>query len=220
LEPSLHSLEVKRTAHLYQLGMASEQTKFVWLALHGYGQNPAYWVQKFAPLVDTQTVVLAPEGLSRFYLQGNSGRVGASWMTKEQRQHEIQDYLGYLEQVEAKIKHDMPRARILLLGFSQGGATAARYGVEHPSKIAALVLWSAIFPADLKAELPTSSLPIWLAYGDADPFLNGEQLESTLQRYRAMHTGLRFLPFSGAHEINAEALLQLKTEVLASLLPI
>jgi predicted esterase len=92
--------------------------------------------------------------------------------------------------------------------------------VEHPSKIAALVLWSAIFPADLKAELPTSSLPIWLAYGDADPFLNGEQLESTLQRYRAMHTGLRFLPFSGAHEITAEALLQLKTEVLASLLPI
>jgi hypothetical protein len=34
-------------------------------------------------------------------------------MTKEQRQHEIQDYLSYLEQVVAKIKHDMPQARIL-----------------------------------------------------------------------------------------------------------
>lgn len=218
MEPSLHNLEVKRTAHLYQLGTASAQTKFVWLALHGYGQNPAYWVQKLAPVVDVQTLVLAPEGLSRFYLQGNSGRVGASWMTKEQRQHEIQDYVGYLEQVVAKINHDLPQARILLLGFSQGGATAARYAVEYPSKIAALVFWSAVFPADLKAELPMSSLPVWLAYGDADPFLSGEQLENTLQLYRTMHAGLRYLPFSGAHEITTEALLQLKTEVLSSLL--
>lgn len=218
MEPSLHNLEVKRTAHLYQLGTASAQTKFVWLALHGYGQNPAYWVQKFAPVVDAQTLVVAPEGLSRFYLQGNSGRVGASWMTKEQRQHEINDYMGYLEQVVAKINHDIPQARILLFGFSQGGATAARYGVDYPSKIAALVFWSALFPADLKAELPTSSLPVWLVYGDADPFLSSEQLESTLKRYRLMHTGLRYLPFTGAHEITTEALLQLKTEVLSSLL--
>jgi predicted esterase len=218
LEPSLHSLEVKRTAHLYQLGEASASTQLVWLVLHGYGQHPAFWIRKFAPLVDAHTVVIAPEALSRFYLQGNSGRVGASWMTKDQREDEIQDYLGYLAQLVAKINHDMPQAQVVLLGFSQGGATAARFAVASPASLAAVVLWSAVFPPDLKAALPSQKLPTWLVYGDADPFLNGEQLESTLQRYRDMHAGLRFLAFSGGHDISLEALQQLKTEVLASLL--
>jgi len=220
LEPSLLSLEVKRTAHLYQLGEASVHTQFVWLVLHGYGQHPAFWVRKFALLVDENTMVMAPEGLSRFYLEGNTGRVGASWMTKDNRQHEIEDYLTYLEQVVAKIRLETPQSRIILLGFSQGGATATRFALKHPDKIAALVMWSAIFPPDLTAELPVASMPVCLAYGDADPFLSGEQWEGTLQRYRTMHAGLHYLAFSGGHEIPAEALAKLKTEVLASLLAI
>jgi predicted esterase len=217
LEPSLHSLEVKRTAHLYQLGEATSSTRLVWLVLHGYGQHPAFWVRKFESLVDAETLIMAPEGLSRFYLQGNSGRVGASWMTKDQREDEIQDYLAYIGQVVAKIQHELPQARTVLLGFSQGGATAARFAVEQPQSLAALVLWSAIFPPDLKAELPAKELPSWLVYGDADPFLSGEQLETHLQRYRAMHPQLRYLAFSGGHDLHPEALQQLKTEVHAGL---
>ncbi len=218
MEPSLHSLEVKRTAHLYQLGVATSSTRIVWLVLHGYGQHPGFWVRKFEALVDAHSLVVAPEGLSRFYLQGTSGRIGASWMTKDLREDEIEDYLAYLEQLVAKIKLDMPQARIVLLGFSQGGATAARFAVEQPGSLSALVLWSAVFPPDLKATLPTRQLPTWLVYGDADPFLSGEQLQGTLQRYRVQHAGLRFLAFSGGHAIEATALQQLKTEVLASLL--
>lgn len=218
MEPSLHSLEVKRTAHLYQLGAATEHIRYVWLVLHGYGQHPAFWVKKFEGLIDDQTIVIAPEALSRFYLQGNSGRVGASWMTKDQRADEIHDYLGYLSQVIAKIEQELPQARIVLLGFSQGGATASRFAIQNPQRLGALVLWSAVFPPDLDAELPVSTLPIWLAYGDTDPFLSGQQLESTLQRYREQYEGLQFLGFSGGHDVPSSALLQLKTEVLACML--
>ena len=69
---------------------------------------------------------MAPEGLSRFYLDAGAGKVGASWMTKEDRAHEIEDYLSYLEQVRAAI---IPPVPLTILGFSQGVATAARWAV-------------------------------------------------------------------------------------------
>src|ERR1051325_10016453 len=45
--------------------------------------------------------LVAPEGLSRFYLseRATERRVGASWMTREDRLAEIADYLGYLDAV-------------------------------------------------------------------------------------------------------------------------
>ena len=36
---------------------------------------------------------MAPEGLSRFYLEGFSGKVGATWMTREDRLNDIDNYL-------------------------------------------------------------------------------------------------------------------------------
>jgi hypothetical protein len=47
-------------------------------------------------------------------------------MTKEDRAHEIEDYLGYLEQVRAAL---IPSVPLTILGFSQGVATAARWAV-------------------------------------------------------------------------------------------
>ena len=40
--------------------------------------------------------IIAPQGLHKFYLEGTSGRVGASWMTKENREDDIKNYLVYL----------------------------------------------------------------------------------------------------------------------------
>ena len=50
-------------------------------------------------LEDESRVLVAPEGLSRFYVNATHGLVGASWMTREDRQHEIDDYVGYLDAI-------------------------------------------------------------------------------------------------------------------------
>jgi hypothetical protein len=52
----------------------------VWFVCHGYGQLAAYFIRHFAFLTENApaTVVIAPEGLSRFHLSGNGGRVGAT----------------------------------------------------------------------------------------------------------------------------------------------
>jgi hypothetical protein len=44
---------------------------------------------------------VAPEGLSRFYFEGGfhgpGSKVGATWMTREDRLAKIEDYVGYLD---------------------------------------------------------------------------------------------------------------------------
>ena len=75
-----HHLAVTRSARYYQLGELSVHTRRVWFVCHGYGQLAAYFSRHFAFLTeaDPTTVVVAPEGLARFYLSVNGGRVGAS----------------------------------------------------------------------------------------------------------------------------------------------
>src|SRR5438477_56805 len=82
---------------------------------------------------------VAPEGLSRFYLTESPAerRVGASWMTREDRLHEIDDYVRYLDGVYGNV---VPRnARVTALGFSQGTATVCRWAGLGSSRIDRLI---------------------------------------------------------------------------------
>ncbi|MBK9635339.1 MAG: hypothetical protein IPO64_12805 [Bacteroidetes bacterium] len=57
------------------------------------------FIEKFEDFDPEEHFVIAPEALSKGYIDGLTGRVGASWMTKEDRTNEIQDYINYLESV-------------------------------------------------------------------------------------------------------------------------
>ena len=94
-----HHLEVKRTARYFTLGTLDENTEQIWFVLHGYGQLAQFFIKKFSVLDDGKTFLVAPEALSRFYLEGVTGRVGATWMTREERSNEVADYVFYLNQL-------------------------------------------------------------------------------------------------------------------------
>jgi hypothetical protein len=73
------------------------------VALHGYGQLAQFFARKFAAL-DQSFGIIVPEGPHRFYLEGSSGRVGASWMTKEWREQDIEENTRYLLALIEKVK--------------------------------------------------------------------------------------------------------------------
>ena len=138
-----HHLTVARTARYQQLGELSSRTRRVWFVCHGYGQLAAYFIRHFAFITeaDPTTVIIAPEGLSRFYLSGNGGRVGASWMTRDDRLHEIQDHVNFLNQLAATILPQCPPdVHITVLGFSQGTATVGRWLAQAAFRSAHLIL--------------------------------------------------------------------------------
>ena len=86
-----HHLAVSRAARYHTLGEGSAATQQVWFACHGYAQLAARFLEKLRVLDDARRYLVAPEGLSRFYLTERPAerRVGASWMTREDRLNEI-----------------------------------------------------------------------------------------------------------------------------------
>jgi poly(3-hydroxybutyrate) depolymerase len=98
-----HRIEVVRSARYYTLGSGDASAKELWFVLHGYGQLAAQFIRVFEALDDGTRFIVAPEALNRFYLAtvdttpATERPVGATWMTREDRESEIADYVEYLE---------------------------------------------------------------------------------------------------------------------------
>lgn len=210
-----HHVSVSRTARYFQLGELTPATRQVWFVCHGYGQLAQYFIRHFAAIsaADPSLVIVAPEGLSRFYLQGTGGRVGATWMTREDRLVEIDDYVGYLNQLAASL---LPRAapdvRVTVLGFSQGAATVSRWLAQAPFRPAQLVLWAGAFPPDMDFQAAgrlLRGLPVTLVCGDEDEFVSAADVERQCEFLRGFGVEPEVLGFAGKHTLHAGLLQQL-----------
>ena len=210
-----HHLAVTRSARYYQLGGLSDQTRRVWVVCHSYGQLAAYFVRHFAFLVeaDPATVVIAPEGLSRFYLNGTDGRVGASWMTRDDRLHEIDDHIGFLNQLTDKVLAQCPaEVQLTMLGFSQGTATVSRWLAQARFRPAHLILWAGGFPEDLDptdARRLLANLFLTVVIGTADEYVSSAQVAQLQQQLQQLGATPTLISFNGKHELNRAVLAEL-----------
>src|SRR5205809_79787 len=139
-----HHVEVTRTARYFTLGDPSGGVGEVWVVCHGYGQLASRFLEKLRVLDDGTRYLVAPEGLSRFYLSESptERRVGASWMTREDRLAEIADYVQYLDAVYQEVFGLLDRSQVTVhaLGFSQGVATASRWTAMGKARVDRLSL--------------------------------------------------------------------------------
>jgi len=198
-----HYLTVPKSAR-YEIIGSIDQAKIIVIALHGYGQLTPYFIRKFKGL-DEKIAIVAPEGLHRFYLSGSNGRVGASWMTKEDRENDIQDNLTYLNALYAHLRINKEKTRIVLLGFSQGGATAARWFAQSPQLFHKLIMWASIFPPDISFPLELKDTQAhFFVIGDKDEYYDSSELERVCDFYEAQ--GFKCLRFSGGHTIDMNLL--------------
>ena len=216
-----HHLTVPRTARYQQLGEFSAATRQLWIVAHGYGQLAEYFIRHFELLLAADpigTVIVAPEGLSRFYLRGTSGRVGASWMTRADRLTEIADQTTYLTQLLHQLLRQCPPAtRVVVLGFSQGTATVSRWLAGHPEgyRPHQLVLWAGSFPEDIElgAARLLHELPVALVCGERDHYVSAAQVTEQAAALRQQGASVTTLTFDGGHTLNAAVLMQLHAGV-------
>lgn len=202
-----HTLTTPRTARYFTLGVP-ERANDLWFVCHGYGHLAARFLERFRPIEAEQRCIVAPEGLSRFYLSESPSerRVGASWMTREDRLHEIDDYVRYLDAVYGVLQ---PRAaKVTVLGFSQGTATACRWAALGSARIDRLILWGGEVPPDL--DLKLLRVPsLTLVYGSQDAFFTPKVVAANEARLREHRVPYELVSFEGGHEIDQATLLRL-----------
>ena len=195
----------------YQTIGEPNEARFVWFVLHGYGQLAHYFIKKFTTLAQKEIYVIAPEGLSRFYLedierraQSGNNRVGATWMTRENRNVDIENYVRFLDAVYEKeiSSYNLP---VTVLGFSQGAATASRWVTSSDRRFDRLILWSGLFPPDL--DVPRSNevlknMETISVYGEKDPFLNDARFAEMSDVTTRLGIEVKRVVFDGGHDID------------------
>lgn len=141
-----HSIEIKRSARWFHIGEYPKNSSEIIIVLHGYGQHPSYMLNSLESLKAPGRCVCAPEGLSKFYIRGTNGRVGASWMTSDDRNQEIKDHIAFLTFWFKSL--EIPQSTpVTLIGFSQGVATAARW-IAQGAKMNTLIFSSGKLPPE------------------------------------------------------------------------
>lgn len=77
--------------------------------------------------------------------------------------------------IDHEIKRGIPAAKIIVAGFSQGGAMALHVGLRYPVKLAGIMALSAylLFPERLNAERApeNSATPVFIGHGTQDPMV-------------------------------------------------
>lgn len=194
----------------YSLRKASKETETLVYALHGYGQLASYFLRKLETILPETVTFVAPEGMHRFYLQGNSGRVGASWMTKEARELDILENTLALDRLHLELMKTFHPKKILVIGFSQGGATATRWIANGSIRPNGFVSWASVFPPDIASiadEELDGTMKKWFVLGTEDPYFDVNSAESACNDYREKH--FEVLRFDGQHDLNASLVEQL-----------
>jgi len=211
-----HRISFNFNARYETLGEFNENIEEVWLVCHGHGQLAKYFIKKFASINDGKTVIVAPEGLFRYYLQGFTGRVGATWMTKEDRKSDIDNYLRYLSAVLDEVKSKLPiGVQTTLFGFSQGAATISRFATQAAVDFQKLVLWAGIFPPDLpplESARKLSDKKTYLVYGLQDPYLNEDRIKEQESIADLIKVTPECITFEGEHELYEKVILQIRKD--------
>jgi len=127
--------------------------------------------------------------------------VGATWMTREDRITEIEDYVRYLDAVHTDVVRSA--ISVTVLGFSQGATTACRWSALGMSKIARLIVWGGEVPSDVDMRRASR---LSLVYGSRDEYFTPKVVAATEARLREQGVAYELVPFDGGHEIDLAVL--------------
>jgi predicted esterase len=204
-------IKTTKTSRYFILGASNKLIKNVLFVFHGYGQLAKEFVKHFELIADDQSLIVAPEAMNKFYVRGFTGKIGTTWMTKEDRETEINDYVNMIDNVYKEISEitDLTKVRINVLGFSQGGHTAVRWLSEKQPPVNSLILWGSGMPRDTNCILNLTywnSIKINLVVGNKDRFIREEKLNEELTFINEQKINCKLIKYNGSHLIDLENL--------------
>ncbi|MEO8193843.1 MAG: phospholipase [Gemmatimonadales bacterium] len=213
-------IAVRRSARYFVIGDVGPDITDLWFVCHGYGQLASDFVKEFECIAEAGRLIVAPEALSRYYISTAPGfhpaeaKVGATWMTREDREMEISDYVAYLDDLHSEIMGGIDRAgvAVTVVGFSQGGATANRWLTRGNARADRLIMWGSLLPSDAdlnEAATFFRDVELSLVYGTRDQLTDTGMIAGYEKVLRDNAIAFRILTFDGGHRMDRDTLRKL-----------
>ncbi len=110
-----------------------------------------------------------------------------------------------------EIDRGVPNERILLAGFSQGGAVCLEAGLTFQERIGGIIALSTYFPtaASVVVHPVQSGLPVLVCHGSMDPMLNESLGRDAVESLRRLGMVPEYHAYPMAHQVCPQEIVQI-----------
>jgi phospholipase/carboxylesterase len=120
--------------------------------------------------------------------------------------------------IDREVRRDVSRERIVVAGFSQGGAIAINTVIRAREKLAGLIAlstWLAL-PAALDPQRVDPSLPVFMAHGRFDPMIPMQYGRASADKLIEAGFAIEWNDYPMAHAVCAEEIADLSRWLVAT----
>lgn len=122
------------------------------------------------------------------------------------------------ELLAAEIAAGIPEDRVVLAGFSQGGAIALHAGLRHPGRLAGLLALSSYLPlADRQPRPANGTVPVLMLHGFFDPVIPVALAQKSHRRLEKLGCTVQLRCYSMAHAVCPQELTDVRAWLLEAL---
>ena len=196
----VHSVATTTHGRVLVRRAASGPVHGVLVGFHGYSETAAIQMPRLEQIVGVEPwTLVSVQALHRFY-RGRTEEVGASWMTREDREAAIADNLAYVAEALRLVADDASRG-VVCAGFSQGVAMAFRAALLAPDpRPAAVIAVGGDVPPELLADRSLRFPPLLLARGTADHWYTAAKFDADVAALRARGAAVETCTYEAPHE--------------------
>ncbi len=187
------------------------------LALHGWGANGLDLLGLAPYFCGGRFLVICPQGPVETPI--GPGAIGYGWYPlKMGARPDIPAILSAKKQLEKFLNSCMTRypidpRKLVVLGFSQGGAMAYQLALSDPERFAALVVLSSWLSEEVidavKPPASCQNLPTLVQHGSEDGLIEVARARESVEILRSLRVPVTYREYDMGHEINTRSLTDL-----------
>ena len=191
------TLNIPTTTHGRVLIHDAPDPEAILIGFHGYTEDADIQLDRLRQIPGSHRwTLVAAQGLHRFY-RGRSKNVGASWMTRQDRELMIADNIEYANRViEATVPPWVP---FVTAGFSQGVAMAFRAAMRGARRADGVIAVGGDVPPELLEDPASVFPPVLLLQGKDDEWYTAEKLSSDVKALESRGVDVTAVTYEAGH---------------------
>jgi phospholipase/carboxylesterase len=195
-----------RSSVIWLHGLGADGNDFVPVVEQLHLPEPVRFIFPHAPL--------QPVTINGGYVMRAWYDIGYQDLTLKEDEKGVRESQHAVERlIERELKRGVPAARIVLAGFSQGGAIALQTGLRHSQRLGGILALSTYLPLPdrLEPELSPANrdVPVFMAHGVEDPIVPLKLAVASCSRLLTLGYPVEWHEYDMPHSVHPQELLDI-----------